>query len=213
MLVSYDTKPTEKQYKALQAAYDFFNQHLFANELPECLIVLNRKRGAHGYFWSESFQSARDNGATKIDEIALNPATLHRGDHIVLATLVHEMVHLWQAHFGKPSRNAYHNKEWAIKMQAVGLQPSTTGAIGGKETGQKVSHYIVDGGKFQQLVRQFLKDTTCIDWYSHDMLSRSSKAKNKVVYICPDCGMKVWGKSDLYIKCGDCSQELKASNQ
>jgi len=26
------------------------------------------------------------------------------------------MAHLWQHHHGKPSRAAYHNREWASKM-------------------------------------------------------------------------------------------------
>ena len=40
------------------------------------------------------------------------------------------MTHLEQAHFGKPSRNGYHNKEWADLMERVGLMPSDTGAPG-----------------------------------------------------------------------------------
>ena len=59
------------------------------------------------------------------------------------------MVHLWQHHFGKPSRAGYHNKEWAEKMHAVGLHPSDTGQPGGKETGQQMTHYIAPGGPFQ----------------------------------------------------------------
>jgi len=60
------------------------------------------------------------------------------------------MCHLEQHHFGKPS-GAYHNKEWAKMMHAVGLMPSNTGKPGGKQTGQTVSHYIVTGGPFVSL--------------------------------------------------------------
>jgi hypothetical protein len=56
---------------------------------------------------------------------------------------VHEMVHVWQHAFGKPSAGGYHNKQWAAKMKAVGLQPSSTGYVGGKETGQRVTHYVI----------------------------------------------------------------------
>jgi hypothetical protein len=58
-----------------------------------------------------------------------------------LSTLVHEMVHVWQQHCGTPSKRGYHNKEWATKMKSVGPQPSSTGMVGGKETGQRMSHY------------------------------------------------------------------------
>jgi hypothetical protein len=47
--------------------------------------------------------------------------------------------HVWQHAHGKPTRNGYHNKEWAAKMDNLGLVPSSTG---GKRTGQSVSHYI-----------------------------------------------------------------------
>src|SRR5437763_1308858 len=113
-LVSYDTKPT-KEYDSFQQAYDYFNARLFAGTLPDCLITLQRKRSARGYFWASSF-TARSGDATT-DEIALNPECFGRSDSEILSTLVHEMCHLWQHHYGKPSRAAYHNKEWARKME------------------------------------------------------------------------------------------------
>jgi hypothetical protein len=67
------------------------------------------------------------------------------------------MVHQEQDHFGKPSRNGYHNKGWGLLMERVGLMPSSTGKPGGKRTGQKVSHYILADGPFARAfaARQF----------------------------------------------------------
>jgi len=59
---------------------------------------------------------------------------------------VHEMVHLWQHMHGKPGARGYHNKEWAAKMKAIGLQPSNNGMVGGKETGQHMMDYIIPDG-------------------------------------------------------------------
>jgi hypothetical protein len=73
-----------------------------------------------------------------------------RSNEQSLSTLVHEMTHLDQRHFGKPSRAGYHNKEWAKLMRDVGLIPSDTGAPGDKEVGQRVSHYIEAGGRFER---------------------------------------------------------------
>lgn len=70
------------------------------------------------------------------DEIALNPELLEeRSVKETLSTLVHEMVHLEQEHFGEAPKRAYHNKQWAEWMDRVGLVPSTTAAPGGKRTG------------------------------------------------------------------------------
>jgi len=41
-------------------------------------------------------------------------------------------------------------KARAAKMKGNGLQPSSTGMVGGKETGQHMDHYIIPGGAFEQ---------------------------------------------------------------
>jgi len=37
--------------------------------------------------------------------------------------------------------------------------------------------------------------------------------KNKVKYVCPTCGAQVWGKPDLNVLCGDCSEELEPDSE
>ncbi|MBE0194169.1 sprT domain-containing protein, partial [Klebsiella michiganensis] len=41
--------PTPETYDELQRAYDFFNEKLFSNELPPCLITLQREKRTYGY--------------------------------------------------------------------------------------------------------------------------------------------------------------------
>jgi predicted SprT family Zn-dependent metalloprotease len=110
---------------------------------------MQRRRGSRGYFANSRFSHRRDDEV--IDEIALNPATfLDCTDREIVSTAVHEMVHQWQHMFGKPGRRGYHNREWARKMVEIGLIPSHTGEPGGKQTGQRVSHHIEEGGLFDQ---------------------------------------------------------------
>ena len=109
-----------------------------------------------GYFLGDRFVCI-DKPEDITDEIALNPAGFaDRTSMQTMSTLVHEMVHLWQHHFGKTSRAGYHNREWAAKMHEVGLIPTDTGDLGGKETGQKVTHIIEDGGRFQKACDEWL---------------------------------------------------------
>ena len=117
---------------------------------------MQRHKGAYGYFSGDRFASI-DDPEEVTDEIALNPAHFARRTPTqTLSTLVHEMVHLWQHHLGTPSRNGYHNKEWAAKMREVGLIPTDTGQPGGKDTGQKVTHIIEEGGRFDKACTAFL---------------------------------------------------------
>src|SRR3954453_1289094 len=150
------TDPTRTTYQGLTEAYDFFSERLFGGRLPRCLITMQRQRGAYGYFAGKRF-GTRD-GEEVTDEIALNPAHFRsRTTRASLSTLAHEMCHLEQDHFGQPSRKAYHNREWAGMMKAIGLIPSDTGEAGGNETGQKVSHYIETGGPFDHACAELEK--------------------------------------------------------
>jgi hypothetical protein len=142
--------PTSDTYDNLLMAYKFINEILFGGTLPICLITLQREKKTYGYFCGARFNNDHDPAKTT-DEIALNPQYFRgngRDDRQVVSTLVHEMCHLWQHHYGKPGRVRYHNQEWADKMKAIGLLPSSTGQEGGKETGDHMSHYIDKLGPF-----------------------------------------------------------------
>ena len=39
-------------------------------------------------------------------------------------------------------------------MKAIGLQPSSTGMVGGKETGQHMSDYVIPGGPFETVYKK-----------------------------------------------------------
>jgi hypothetical protein len=204
--VSYETKPdvdpTAYTYGDLNRVYDFFNSRLFTGALPRCLITMQRHKGAYGYFAAERFGS-RD-GKTVTDEIALNPAHFaERHIKQILSTLVHEMAHLWQQHFRKPSRGGYHNKEWAAKMKEIGLHPSSTGTIGGKETGQSMGHYIVAGGAYDRAYAELemagINDLLTDRWAADDEKAAKTKAKkkaSKTAFECDGCGLKAWAKAD-----------------
>lgn len=204
--MSYATKPTLIQYKALQTAYDYFNEKLFDAELPPCLITLQRKKGARGYHWSDAYQNVGD-ADQQLDEIALNPACFDRCDKDIISTLVHEMCHLWQHHYGEESRSGYHNKEWANKMIAIGLIPVSLDNPG-KMTGQKVTHTVDSDGRYDQAYND-LKTKGIINWVSSNLPTKVAKNRDKSVYVCPDCGAKVWGKANLSIICGDCEVPME----
>jgi len=155
--LTFKIAPTREAYPEFQLAYEYLNAHLFDNKLPNCLITLETYKGSYGYFVEDRY--GRTDGQ-KTDQIAINPQHLDRKTEHVLSTLTHEMVHLCQHHFqhdfGKPGRGGYHNKQWADKMEEIGLIPSDTGKEGGKHTGDRMSHYIKLGGRFALVVEQLL---------------------------------------------------------
>lgn len=230
--------PTEQQFQALNEAYQYFNVMLFDGRLPGCILNFSRKKGTHGFMAPERWRRVGEQEYTT-HEISLTPYTLSREPILVFSTLVHEQCHLWQWEFGDPSRTGYHNKEWADKMEAVGLMPSDTGQSGGKRTGQHMTHYLIEGGRyeraFQAMPEEYKLPFTSLegDWMrSHPAgMGRSRvkpvqsggpggtnaasattgvKSREKTKYHCPDCGVNVWGKPELNLSCGDCDRKLEA---
>lgn len=208
---------TQAQYEVLDAGYKFFNEKLFKNELPECMIVLHRKKSSRGYFHAQRYierqaiKSTQKKTIKSYDELSLNPDTFDRTDQSIMSTLVHEMCHVWQFHCtekGKEKKSAYHDKIWAKKMEEVGLMPSTTGAPNGKKTGQKVTHYVIEGGVFEKNCKKFLSNRSIkLSSFQLPGTGRDSN-KNKSAYLC-SCGTKIWGKPGLNVICGDCEERME----
>jgi predicted SprT family Zn-dependent metalloprotease len=198
-----------REYVTLSAAFDFFNRVLFGGGLPPCLITMQRRKSCYGYYSSKRFEG-REGTGRETDEIALNPGTFKgRSDKEILSTLVHEMAHHWQFCFGKPGRGRYHNREWAAKMEEIGLMPSDTGMPGGRKTGQRVTHYVIAGGSFEVACREFLAGGVRLEWQSREN-DPKGREKNKTKYTCPACGLNAWAKPEANLVCGDCGEQLNA---
>ena len=165
--IDLSLKPTQETYDAFQHAYDHFNWTLFEAQLPNCLITLQRKGpNTLGYYCNKRFM--REDGVV-CDEIAMNPVHFkQRALKDTLSTLVHEMVHLWQYHYGEPGRGRYHNREWANKMKSIGLQPSHTGEPDGKELGDQMTHYIIENGLFDGAADDLIANGFKIEWQDCD---------------------------------------------
>lgn len=218
---SYDSNFVSRPidtYFSLELAYTFFNCMLFNGELPACLITFQRTRSTYGYFSGARFVKVGDSSEVT-DEIALNRAYVGKlSPSDLYATLVHEKTHLWQHHFGKPPRGRYHNLEWAAKMREIGLEPSDTGEPGGKPIGERISHYIVEGGAFDRACQAFLARETTLLYQDAAIRespedesagrTRERKAASKTKYTCYRTGLNAWGKPGIRILCGCCVAEM-----
>lgn len=227
---------TTNQFRTLEDLFGIYNLRLFEGALPECILNMSRKANTYGFFAADRWADS-DSPDVKVHEISLNPDFLQRPFIEWHSTFVHEMCHLWQQEFGKPSRAAYHNKEWAQKMVDVGLMPSDTGMPGGKKTGQKVSHYVVSGGRFEgvfngldeyDLERFRLRylpsfslgyvsgrdgeeeDPGGDGEGSEGDTGSGSRSGQRKKYSC-SCGNNVWGRGGLCILCEDCGERFLES--
>jgi hypothetical protein len=212
------TKRTEAatpvEYQGWHGAYTFFNNRLFA-DCPlgnNVLIVLQRHAHSRGHYSPNRFSGRKSMEA--LDEICMNPdAFVDRSDEQILSTLVHEMTHRWQQFHGTPPSRSYHDREWAAKMQQVGLMPSNTGAVGGKRTGKQMSHYIIPGGPFAKAYADLAATGFKLNWQSSIVRGKDKPTNSKAKFSCPRCGQNAWGKPDLQIRCvasymGTCNTDM-----
>jgi predicted SprT family Zn-dependent metalloprotease/DNA-directed RNA polymerase subunit RPC12/RpoP len=173
--------PTKDFYDFLQELYNVFNNELFDNSLSNCLITVQRRKRVMGYFSANRWVNDKQ---MKVHEFALNPTYFASCSFIELfQTIVHEMCHLWQFEHGKrPSIKTYHNKEWANKMESVGLIPSSTGRVGGRKTGQYMNDYPLSGGLFENLCIRLYKEDMFIKWFDRfpEEVFNSSNFENLV---------------------------------
>ncbi len=208
-----------QQFGYLEVVYNFYNKELFNNELKDCFLNLSRKNRAAGFFIPGKWKNANTN--LPQDEISINPDTFDLEDKYWHCTLVHEMAHLWQYQLGKPGRGGYHNKEWATKMESIGLMPSDTGKPGGKKTGDSMADYPIENGLFELAFNKLvttslpyvLNINEIIPVYGDEMnndtqstisvVKKKKKSGIKFKYQCT-CGNNVWGKENLKLICFDC---------
>lgn len=161
------TTPSLAIYGQMQRAFTYLNAALFDNKLPDVVLTLRRHPNTRGYYITEKYRSKADEFADELDEIALNPDLLLTcSDTDSLSTMAHEMCHQWECTHGKGARRGHHSKGWGNKMKQIGLYPSSTGAPGGKETGSRVSHYILAGGRFEAAAAALLAEGFTFAWGS-----------------------------------------------
>ena len=95
-------------------------------------------------------------------------------------------------------------------MHRVGLVASATGKEGGKQTGQRMTHYIEHGGAFGRACRELIERGHDIRYVElSDPAVRKKKAETKSKYTCDQCHQNAWGKSDLKLRCDQCDVPMR----
>jgi len=96
---------------------DFFNM-VFLKDTPVPVPAISFERTK---ITSLGYYVKGRNAFGVRENINLNRAHLDRPFWTILATLLHEMTHSWQALYGKPSSSWFHNKEFRLKLEGFGI--------------------------------------------------------------------------------------------
>lgn len=162
-----------------------------------------------------------------INYLGINPKWLNRELREILATICHELCHIYENTYIHIPRGGYHDKQWEELMLGCGLKPVY---LNKSKTG--VATQIIEGGEFDSFVNSF-KEEFGEDYFNlveysteiENQLRKDTEGteedndipkadnadkpkkkynRNKIKYVCPSCDCKVWGKQGLDIYCNTC---------
>lgn len=179
-----ELSPTSECMLYWVAVYKTMNRCLFGGKLPNCMITLERRGRAFGYFRPNSFKN-RDGEI--VHQIAMNPEFFEPyGDLEALQTFAHEMCHLWREVLGPRNKNGctgtrgYHCQVWGGKMEDIGLMPSHTGKPGGRKTGYQMADYVIAGSKFDKLAHELLQNGMHVEWRDAEVKHFASQQSSEL---------------------------------
>lgn len=210
------TIKTSRTSGYLEKIFRKLNERYFSNELVEPIITISPTKGAYGHctvseIWSKA------TGET-VREINIASGTLDRPIENVVATMLHEMVHLYNLQRGVQdvSRGGYyHNKRFKEEAEKRDLHIDFDARIGWSITSptEKLMEFILSEGWSEIAMNRnelsFPKIT--IGGTSFTVNGTSvTKTKNSWRWYCPKCGMIARTSKDVTgrLKCVTCNEVM-----
>ena len=230
-----EVKTSTELYSKIQTVIDLLDSTFFSGKgkekIPDIVFAINNQcHSCVTAFVSPDalYDKVKDK---KLQYIGINPKHLDRDTSDILATICHELCHVYENAYIHIPRGGYHDRQWESLMTDCGL----TAVILNKSR-TAVSTKIKEGGSFEEFVKTF-KEEHGEDYFNiveyspitehktkvalgiedgndeEDGGQRADNAdkpvkkynRNKIKYTCPDCGVHLWGKAGLHIECSDCA--------
>lgn len=210
------TIKTSRTAGALEKYFRALNQHYFGGELPEVVITLKATPAAYGHFSCGKVWQA---GETPQHEINISTYYLNRPIEDVVATLLHEMCHLYCAVKGiqDTSRgNSYHNKAFKKAAEEHGLMVEHSKKYGWTDTSPSLEllEFIETQG-WQSLQMHEGAYIHIGRGPAGGTAAGSTETKPPKVnthnhkWACPKCKQSVRATKIVNIICGDCGIKME----
>lgn len=197
----------------LEKMYRQLNADMFNGELEECIITLQPTPKSYGHVTDSKVWKLKD---TNRYELNISADALNRPIENIVATLLHEMVHIYNIMNGiqDTSRGrTYHNKNFKTKAENVGLIIEKDNKIGWSITtpSEKLIDYIIDQGWTDIYMARnngYQPEKSKNPNASGDTEKRPSSTRK---YICPCCKNSVRATKIVNIICGDCHEIMQTA--
>lgn len=213
-----ETIKTSRTCGYLEKIYRQLNTDFFGGELEDCVITVQSTPRAYGHVTCGKVWRRKDNNSY---ELNIGAGTLARPIENVVATMLHEMVHVYNLMNGIQdcSRgNTYHNKRFKEKAESVGLIIEYDSRIGWSITSPSddLILYICEQG-WSDILMNRQEGLSYLTGGSNGGSSSGTsprptspkKPSSTRKYICPKCGMSVRATRDVRIMCIDCMEIME----
>ena len=211
-----ETIKTSRTAGYLEKIFRVLNAHYFDNTIEEPIITIQSTPRAYGHVTVAKAWTKGQAGETR-RELNLGAGTLDRPIENIVATLLHEMVHLYNIQIGVQdcSRGgSYHNKKFKSAAEAVDLEISYDPRVGWsitEPTETLIDFIISQGWDDIHMSRNESYSVSGIGikgWNSNGI--GPAKKGNSRKLVCPCCGLTVRAtRNNLQLLCLECDEQLK----
>ena len=216
---------TSRLAGSLEKLFRMLNHDFFENQLPTPIITIQSTPKAYGHFsvnpiWAVGNEDVRH-------EINLGAGTLDRPIEYTVATLLHEMVHMFCScvlHEQDTSNNGiFHNaRVFKREAEAHGLVCRKNGHHGWSDTSTELSDRLIEWVLCNDIpeIRMCREDFLPLPVKGTgnknpdgNPTPPAKKPSNKRIMCCPQCGCKVDAHSPkTRVGCWDCGVEMVQVN-
>ena len=203
----------------LERLFRLLNQDLFNGQLEEPIITIQSTPRAYGHYSVHPIWTV--NGEEKRHEINIGAGTLDRDIEYTVATLLHEMCHMYNdtvLNVQDCSRGGmYHSKKFKEVAESVGLIVTRTEKYGWAHTepSDALIEWILDHDIEE--IRINRTEPTGIRVVGGNTaasggltITGSNPNSHSRKYICPCCGNSVRATKQVNVICGDCMEKMIA---
>lgn len=189
----------------MQGMFTRINNEFFGGELERVVFTFESgfKKGAYG--WIHTVKDWKQ-GKNERYNINLSSDYLNRSREEIIATLIHEMCHLYalQNEIQDTSRSGiYHNKKFKEIAENHGLNVQEADKIGWSVTTLKeeTKEWLKTNCNFSEIT--IFKEKPLVA----DRVAKPKQSTRK--YVCPCCGLIVRATKECRIQCIECEEEMK----
>lgn len=199
----------------LEKLFRLLNQDFFDGQLETPVITIQSTPRAYGHYSVSPIWSV--NGEEHRHEINIGAGTLDREIEYTVATLLHEMVHMFNdtvLHIQDCSRGGmYHNKQFKATAESVGLIVTKSEKYGYAHTAPSddLVEWILNLNI--QEIKLNRNEATGIrvtggnsTGNANGLTTGKSGSTHSIKYTCPLCGNSVRATKKVRVICADCMQ-------